>query len=346
MAFTLSELAQFVDGSVVGNPDHLIEKLGTLDDADGSALSFLANPKYRNKLDSTQAGAVLLRQAEHAPLVNNAIIVANPYLAFAQLTHKFVKRAHTWTGIHDSAVIADDVVLGENVRIGPNVVIEKGVVLGDEVEIGASSVVGANVRIGNNSRLAANVTIYYDVIIGDNCLLHSGAVIGADGFGFAPSAQGWTKIMQLGAVIVGNKVEIGANTTIDRGAIEDTRIGNGVIIDNQVQIAHNVIIGDNSAIAGCSAIAGSTQIGAGCTIAGGVGIIGHLTITDNVHITAMSLVSKSIDKPGSYSSGTGLEPTEKWRRSAARLRRIDEMAKQITTIEVSVNKLTQTEGKD
>lgn len=340
MAFTLAELASFIGGSVIGNPDHIIDKLGTLDDADEKSLSFLANPKYRNKLQNSQAGAVLLKQAELAPLVNNAILIDNPYLAFARLTHKFVKREQTWSGIHSSAVIADDVTIGKNVQIGPNVVIEKGAVLGDGVEIGAASVIGAHVRIGSNCRLAANVTIYYDVVIGDSCLFHSGAVIGADGFGFAPSRDGWTKIMQLGAVYIGNNVEIGANTTIDRGAIEDTRIGNGVIIDNQVQIAHNVVIGDNSAIAGCSAIAGSTRIGTGCTIAGGVGIIGHLTITDNVHITAMSLVSKSISESGSYSSGTGLEPTEKWRRSAARLRRIDEMAKQITNIEVRLNKLT------
>lgn len=340
MSFTLAQLAEYVEGEVVGNPDYKIDKLGTLDGADNSALSFLANPKYRNQLSVTKAGAVLLKDPVLATTVKNAIIVNNPYLAFALLTHKFVKQEKTWNDIHPSAVIADDVVIGNDVTVGPNAVIEKGVVLGNGVEIGAATVIGANVKIGENTRLAANVTIYYDVVIGQSCLLHSGAVIGADGFGFAPSVNGWTKIMQLGAVNIGDRVEIGANTTIDRGAIEDTVIGNGVIIDNQVQIAHNVVIGDNSAIAGCSAIAGSTEIGKQCTIAGGVGIIGHLKITDNVHITAMSLVSKSISEPGSYSSGTALEPTDKWRRSAARLRRIDEMAKQITIIEVKLNKLT------
>jgi len=339
MSFTLLQLAEHVGGTVVGNPDVTIEKLGTLDDADEGSLSFLANPKYQNKLAASNAGAVLLRDKALATSVKNAIIVENPYLAFALLTHKFVKQTKTWNGIHPSAVIAEGSVIGDNVYIGPNVVLESGVVLNDGVEIGPASVIGANVTIGNNTKLAANVTLYHDVAIGHSCLIHSGAVIGADGFGFAPSPQGWVKIMQLGAVYVGNHVEIGANTTIDRGAIEDTHIGNGVIIDNQVQIAHNVVIGDNSAIAGCSAVAGSTHIGERCTIAGGVGIIGHLTITDDVHITAMSLVSKSINKSGSYSSGTGLEPTDKWRRSAARLRRIDDMAKQIVKLEVKFNEL-------
>jgi len=333
MSFSLKQIAAHVGGVVIGDPAYIIEKLGTLEHADAQALSFLANPKYQGQLASTKAGVVLIRDQALSQYVNNAILVANPYLAFAQLTHIFDNRPKPKQEIHASATIGENVSLGGGLTIAPNVVIEDNVVIDDGVEIGANSVIGAGVRIGANTRIAANVSIYYDVEIGESCLLHSGCVIGADGFGFAPSRDGWVKIMQLAAVTLGDRVEIGANTTIDRGALDNTKIGNGVIIDNQVQIAHNVIIGDNSAIAGCSAIAGSTQIGQRCTISGGVGIIGHLTIVDDVHVTAMSLVSKSIDKSGSYSSGTGLDTTAKWRKSAARLRRIDDMAKQIANLE-------------
>jgi UDP-3-O-[3-hydroxymyristoyl] glucosamine N-acyltransferase len=333
MSFSLEQIAAHIEGVVIGDPAYIIEKLGTLEHADAQALSFLANPKYQSQLASTKAGAVLIRDQAVSKDVNNAILVKDPYLAFAKLTHIFDNRPKPTKHIHASATIGDNVSLGADLMIAPNVVIEDNAEIGDGVEIGANSVIGTGVKIGANTRIAANVTIYYNVQIGESCLLHSGCVIGADGFGFAPSSEGWIKIMQLAAVTLGNKVEVGANTTIDRGALNNTQIGNGVIIDNQVQIAHNVIIGDNSAIAGCSAIAGSTQIGQRCTISGGVGIIGHLTIVDDVHVTAMSLVSKSIDKAGSYSSGTGLDSTAKWRKSAARLRRIDDMAKQIANLE-------------
>jgi UDP-3-O-[3-hydroxymyristoyl] glucosamine N-acyltransferase len=333
MAYNLEQIADYVDGDVVGDPAYIIEKLGTLEHADAQALSFLANPKYQSQLTTTKAGAVLVRDSNICKSLNNAVVVDNPYLAFAKLTHLFDNRPKAETGIHKTVSIGKNVTLGENLKIAPNVVVEDDAILGDNLEIGANTVIGARVKIGTNTRISANVSIYYDVEIGESCLLHSGCVIGADGFGFAPSSEGWVKIMQLAAVTLGNRVEVGANTTIDRGALENTKIGHGVILDNQVQIAHNVIIGDNSAIAGCSAVAGSTHIGERCTISGGVGIIGHLTITDDVHVTAMSLVSKSIHKAGSYSSGTGLDTTDKWRKSAARLRRIDDMAKQIANLE-------------
>lgn len=341
MSYTLGQLCDHVGGVLHGDGAKVIDRLATVKRAKSNELTFIANPKYVAALDTTEAGAVLVKNQSQANKVSNAIIVANPYLAFAKLTSLFNTAISLWTGIHVSAIVSENARLGENTIIGPNVVIENDVVLEDNVEISAGCVLGAHVSIGRNTKLKANVTIYHDVSIGEDCLIHSGAVIGADGFGFAqsPEAGGWQKIHQLGSVEIGNRVEVGANTTIDRGAIEDTRIGNGVIIDNQVQIAHNVEIGDNTAIAGCAAIAGSTIIGKNCTIAGGVGVIGHLNIVDNVHITAMSLVSKSITVPGSYSSGTGLDSTEKWRRSAARLRRIDEMAKTIAQLEKQINKL-------
>lgn len=339
MGYTLAQLAEKVQGKVKGDPTLPITGLGTLEKATRQELGFLSNPKYQSQLADTSAGAVLVKDDDLAELIDNAIVVHNPYLAFAKLSHLFAPITQNWTGsdvscaVSTSAHIADDVVLAPHVVIDDDVIIESGCV------IGAGCVIGRGSKIGAESVIYPNVTIYHDVSIGSNAIIHSGVVIGADGFGFAPTKDGWEKIHQIGGVTIGCHVEIGANSTIDRGALENTTIGDGVKIDNQVQIAHNVIIGDNTAIAGCAAIAGSTKIGSFCTIAGGVGIVGHLNIVDQVHITAMSLVSKSILKAGSYSSGTGLETTDKWRRSAARLRRIDDMAKQISKLEQQVNKL-------
>lgn len=341
MSHTLRQLAAEVQGTIIGDGDLVIEKLGTLENAGKSELSFLANPKYRNQLASTSAGAVLVKTEELAQLVDNAIVVSNPYLAFAQLSNLFVPEIQSWSGVHSSAVIASNVVIGKDVIIGPNVVIDDGVTIQNDCVIGGSCVIGRGSVIGKGSRLYPNVTLYHDVVVGKDCIFHSGAVIGADGFGFAPKEDVWEKINQLGSVIIGSYVEIGANTTIDRGAIENTQIGHGVKIDNQVQIAHNVVIGDNTAIASSTAIAGSTKIGSCCTISGGVCIAGHLTICDRVHITGMSMISHSIDEGGSYSSGMGMEPTAKWRRTVARVRRVDDMAKQFLKLKQQVNKLLE-----
>lgn len=341
MSYTLGQLAEKVGGLVKGDSQLVIEKLGTLEKGTKNELSFLANPKYQSQLADTQAGAVLVKTEELAASLDNAIVVDNPYLAFAQLTHLFVPQKESWQGVHPSAVVADDVVVGNNVLIGPNAVVDAGVIIGDDCVIGANSVVSRGCSLGRGTRLYPNVTFYHDVHVGAECIFHSGSIIGADGFGFAPDNGQWEKIDQLGGVVIGDRVEIGSSTTIDRGAIENTQIGNGVKIDNQVQIAHNVVIGDNTAIAASAAIAGSARIGAFCTISGCVGIAGHITITDHVHITAMSMVSKSIPEAGSYSSGMGMEPTSKWRRSVARFRRIDNMAKQITTLEQKFNKLSE-----
>ena len=341
MSYTLAELAEKVQGKVKGDGTLLITGLGTLEKAQSNELSFLANPKYANQLASTQAGAVLVKSQALAEQLDNAIVTANPYLAFAQLSHVFVPQTQSWQGIHASAVIAANVTIAEDVTIGPNAVVDEGAQIAAGSVIGANCVIGRNVRIGRNTRLYPSVTLYHEVSIGDDCILHTGCVIGADGFGFAPRADGWEKINQLGAVEIGNQVEVGANTTIDRGALESTRIGHGVKIDNQVQIAHNVIIGDNSAIASGVMIAGSVNIGEFCTISGGVGIAGHLTLTDRVHITAMSLISHSIMEAGSYSSGSGMEPTSKWRKTVARIRRLDETAKQVLDLKKQVNKLLE-----
>ncbi|NVK72856.1 MAG: UDP-3-O-(3-hydroxymyristoyl)glucosamine N-acyltransferase [Oceanospirillaceae bacterium] len=340
MSYTLGQLAAKVQGTVKGDAGLVIDKLGTLEKATQSELSFLANPKYQSQLSSTSAGAVLVKTEELADLLENAIVVANPYLAFAQLSHLFAPKTQCWSGVHPSAVISSKSKIANNVVICPNVVIDDDVIIEPDCIIGAGCVIGRGVKIGQGSRLYPNVTLYHDVEIGSKCILHSTAVIGADGFGFAPKEGGWEKIDQLGAVVIGSNVEIGASTTVDRGAIENTQIGNGVKIDNQVQIAHNVVIGDNTAIAASTAIAGSTKIGSSCTISGGVCIAGHLVITDRVHITGMSMISNSITEEGSYSSGMGMEPTSKWRRTVARVRRIDEMAKQFLQLKQQIKKLS------
>jgi UDP-3-O-[3-hydroxymyristoyl] glucosamine N-acyltransferase len=340
MSYTLGQLAAKVQGVVKGDADLVIEKLGSLEKATQKELSFLANSKYQSLLGSTSAGAVLVKTDELAQLVDNAIVVSNPYLAFAQISHLFVPATHCWSGIHQSAVVSPKATIAENVVVGPNAVIDDDVLIAEGCVIGAGCVLSRGVKIGKSSRLYSNVTLYHDVEVGEACIIHSGTVIGADGFGFAPNDGFWEKIDQLGSVIIGNNVEIGANSTIDRGAIENTQIGNGVKIDNQVQIAHNVVIGDNTAIAGCVGIAGSVKIGASCTISGGAGLAGHISIVDNTHITGMTMITRSIEEAGSYSSGTGMEPTAKWRRSVARFRRIDNMAKQISSLGQQIKKLS------
>jgi len=239
------------------------------------------------------------------------------------------------SGIHPSAVIADDVTIGEQVSIGANVVIESGVTLGDYVSIGAGCFIGINVSIGTNTQLWSNVSLYHNVTIGHHCLVQANTVIGSDGFGYAPVDEQykWHKIPQLGSVVIGDHVEIGASTTIDRGALEDTIIKDGVILDNQIQIAHNVVIGENTAMAACSVIAGSTVIGKNCTIAGLVGINGHISVADNCVFTGMSLVTKNIREAGVYSSGMPVEQNSKWRKTNARVKRLDSLTKRVKVLE-------------
>jgi UDP-3-O-[3-hydroxymyristoyl] glucosamine N-acyltransferase len=314
---------------VQGNGQQEITALASLQTAQATDLSFIANPLYKKYLASTRAGAVLIKPEMVKEFSGNKLVVKDPYLAYAHLSKYFDFFYQNETGIHSTAVIGNHVVLGQRVAIGPQAVIADGVELGDDVVIGAGSFVGADTKIDARTRLAANVTVYHGVTIGSDCLLHSGSVIGADGFGFAPDASGWIKIHQLGGVVIGNRVEIGACTCIDRGALDDTHISDGVIIDNLVQIAHNVFIGVNTAIAAQTAIAGSTKIGNSCIIAGEVAIAGHLTIVDHVHFTARSFVTASITEPGSYSSGTPLAPTAEWRKNAARFRQLDSLVRRL-----------------
>lgn len=331
-SYSISELVEALSEQgclieVRGSDSLMINGLATLSNAEPHHLSFLANPKYKRDLQSSQAGACLLTEAEADDFLGVKLICENPYVAYSFVTHLFCAKGQIEAGIHQSAVIDASAIIAESARIGPNVVIGAHANVGQDAVIGANTVIGKNVQMGSGCRLYPNVTLYEDVKLGDRVVIHSGAVLGSDGFGFAHQQGEWLKIAQLGGVTVGNDVEIGASTTIDAGAIEDTRIGHGVIIDNQVQLAHNVKIGDHTAIAGCVGIAGSTSVGKYCTIAGAAGLAGHLTICDKVHISMQAQVTRSISQPGSYSSGTGLLPTKQWRKAAVYFRQLERWVK-------------------
>ncbi len=331
--WTLASLAQHLDAQLVGDETCRIVALNTLQDAGEGDLSFLANPAYQRYLTDTRASAVILRPDFAHLYDGNKLLLDNPYMGYARLTALFNTDTDYAPGIHPSAVVHADADVAGDAHIGANVTLAAGVRIGSGAVIGPGCVIGADTVIGARTRLHANVTVYHGVAIGEDVILHSGCVIGADGFGFAPGRDGWVKIHQLGGVVVGDRVEIGACTTVDRGALDNTVIADGVIIDNLVQIAHNVKIGENTAIAGCTGIAGSTTIGKRCTIAGAACIAGHITIADGVHISATTLVTKSIEEAGSYSSGTGMAPTRNWRRNAVRFGQLDQMAGRLAALE-------------
>lgn len=332
-AYRLQALAQFLGAHLQGDGDCLISGLATLEAAQAGELSFLANPVYRKYLPQCRATAVILQPALADAFSGNRLLLENPYLGYARLTRLFSTAPQPPAGVHPSAVVAAGASADASACIGAHAVIETGAQIGAGAHIGAGCFIGEHSVIGPGSRLHAGVAVYHGVSIGRDCTLHSGAVIGADGFGIVPGADGWVKIHQLGGVVIGDDVEIGANTTVDRGALDNTVIESGVKLDNQVHIAHNVRIGKNTAIAGCVGIAGSTAIGANCTIAGAAGIIGHLRIVDDVHITAMTLVTKSITKAGSYSSGTPLAHTREWRKNAVRFGQLEQIVARLKQLE-------------
>ncbi|WP_440873999.1 UDP-3-O-(3-hydroxymyristoyl)glucosamine N-acyltransferase [Thalassotalea sp. PLHSN55] len=340
MPYTLAEIANIIGATVQGDETVVVTSLATLNQAKAGQIAFLANSKYRQQLDDTKASAVILAQDCVESCPTNALVMANPYMGYAMVAQLLNTTPAPATNIHPSAVIADDATIAENVSIGANAVIESGVVLGENVSIGAGCFIGKNAKIGANTGLWANVSVYHDVVIGADCLIQANTVIGSDGFGYAPHQGQWNKIPQLGTVIIGDRVEIGASTTIDRGALENTEIKDGVILDNQIQIAHNVVIGENTAMAACSVIAGSSVIGKNCTIAGLVGINGHINVTDNCVFTGMSMVTKSIKESGVYSSGIPVTNNKDWRKMNVRLRKLDGMAKQIAELEKQLKQFT------
>ncbi|WP_175623849.1 UDP-3-O-(3-hydroxymyristoyl)glucosamine N-acyltransferase [Pseudocolwellia agarivorans] len=334
--FTLAEIAKEIGATVNGDENCQVNSLATLANAKTGQIAFLANKKYRQQLNHTQASAVIINKECLDDVPTNALIMDNPYLGYALTAQLLDTTPKPSSSIHSSAVIHSSVALGENVSVGANAVIEAGVALADNVIIGAGCFIGENTSIGSHTAMWANVSIYHNVKIGTHCLIQANTVIGSDGFGYAPVGGKWLKIPQLGSVIIGNNVEIGASTTIDRGALDDTIIEDNVILDNQIQIAHNVVIGAGTAMAACSVIAGSTTIGKNCTIAGLVGINGHIEIADNCIFTGMSMVTKSMTKPGVYSSGMPVSPNKEWNKMNARVRRLDSISKRLSTLESEI----------
>lgn len=340
LTMTLGQLAEALGATLKGPEALQITGLATLQDAGPGQLSFLANKQYRKYLDDSQAAAVLLKAEDAEGFPGNALIVPDPYLAYARISHLFDPKPKAVAGVHPSAVVADDAVVDASASVGPFAVVESGARIDANVTIGAHCVIGARSVVGEGGWLAPRVTLYHDVTIGKRVVIQSGAVIGGEGFGFANEKGVWNKIAQIGGVTIGDDVEIGVNTAVDRGALSDTRIGNGVKLDNQIQIAHNVQVGDHTAMAACVGISGSTRIGKHCMIAGGVGMVGHIDVCDNVFVSGMTMVTRSITEPGGYSSGTAMQPLADWRKSAARIRQLDEMSKRLQQLEKRVDTVT------
>ncbi len=329
VSYRLDELGERFGLGVRGDAAARIEGVGTLAAAGPGQLGFLANTRYRAQLAETRAEAVVLRAEDAEGWHGNGLVAADPYVAFARIAALFERRAAPAPGVHPSAVVATDARVHADASIGPFCVVDAGAVVEAGVVLGPHCIVGPGCTVGAQSRLVARVTLVQDVRLGKRVLIHPGAVLGADGFGLAFDKDHWIKVPQLGGVVVGDDCEIGANTTIDRGALGDTELEEDVRLDNQIQVAHNVRIGAHSALAGCSAVAGSASIGRYCLIGGGAGILGHLSLADRVTVTAMSLVTHSIREPGEYSSGTPIQPNKLWRRNAARFKHLDELARRV-----------------
>jgi UDP-3-O-[3-hydroxymyristoyl] glucosamine N-acyltransferase len=341
---TLADIAARLGAELRGDGAFEVHGLHTLAAAGPGHLSFLSNPLYKSALRTTRAGAVILRPEDAGEFTGNALLLANPYFGYAQLAALFDRTPRPPAGIHATAVVGEGAVIDASAAIGPRVVIGAGVEIGAGTVIEAGAVVQARTTIGRDCRIRANAVVYHDCVIGNRVNIHSGAIIGGDGFGFANDRGRWRKIAQIGRVVIHDDVDIGANTTVDRGALDDTVIHEGVIIDNLVQIAHNVVVGAHTAIAGCCGVSGSTRIGAHCVLAGGVGLVGHIEIADRVTITGMTMVTKSITEPGSYSAGTAFEPSDKWKKTAVRVKQLDDMARRLRQLEAEMATLRNSSG--
>lgn len=330
---TLSILAQHLSATLQGDPNCLITGLAPLDKATIGQISFLATPKYQMHLAMTKASAVILNSKAAAIYPGNCLIVENPLLGYAQAATLFSTKEPLQPGIHPTAIIGKNSTIDPTAYIAAHVVIGDGVHIGKYTQIGPGSTIGDHSTIGDNCLLYAHVSVYHEITIGNRVILHSGAIIGADGFGMVQNQGAWYKIPQLGKVIIEDDVEIGANTTIDRGALEDTCIEVGVKLDNLIHIGHNTHIGAHTAIAGGTLIAGSVKIGKYCMIGGGAAIAGHLNIVDKVILTAKSEVGSSIMEAGVYSSGMPIQPNRQWRKNIVRFAQLDAIVRRLKKIE-------------
>ena len=337
MAPTLAEIAAFLGGELTGDGSQVVSRIGPLDTATADTISFLANPRYQAQLATTVAACVIVAPAlrEAAAVRGAALVVPDPYLGFARLTQWWAARTRppVVPGIHPTAFVDPAAQVAASASVGPFAVIEADAMLADGVQVGAHGFVGRGATVGRDTRFAPRVTFSHGCHIGERGLLHSGVVVGADGFGFAPHQGRWENIEQLGGVRIGDDVEIGANTCIDRGALDDTVIEEGVKLDNLIQIAHNVRIGAFTAMAGCAAVAGSTTIGRHCTIGGAAMIIGHLTLGDGVHISSCTAVTRSISKPGVYTGLFPIDDNAAWEKNAATLRNLHALRERVRALE-------------
>ncbi len=338
---TVGELASRFAGEVRGNPSLEIHGVASLASAGAHDISYLASKKYYSALAKTGAGAVILAAQDAARFSRTCLIVDNPRLCFARVSTLLNPLSPPQPGVHATAVVDARAMVASSACIGPYSVVEAGAVIDDNVFVGAGCYLGERVYVGENSWLHAQVVISHDCAVGANCIIHPGVVIGSDGFGYVRDADRWLKIPQLGRVRVGNDVEIGANSTIDRGALDDTIIDDGAKVDNLAQIAHNVYVGKHTAMAAQVGIAGSTHVGNNCAIGGQVGIVDNLEIADNVQITAGSLVTSSIKQAGAHSSSLKAQPAEQWKRNAARLSQLDKLAKRLQQLEMEIQRLRE-----
>lgn len=335
MARTLGELAVQFGCELIGDPDITVSRVATLSNAGEGDLSFFANKYYRDDLQATGATVVVVRQEDAEVCPVPVLISGDPYLTYAHIAADLHPSSQPSAGVHTSASVANSATLAAGVQVSANAVIEDDVVIGENVIIGPGVVVGPRCRVGDDCRLLANATLVQDVTVGARCIVHPGAVIGADGFGNAMSECGWVKVPQVGGVLVGDDVEIGANSTIDRGAIDNTIIGNGVRLDNLVQIAHNVQIGEHTAMAALTGVSGSTVIGKRCMFAGQSGIVGHINICDDVVIGGATMISKDVTRPGFYTGSFPGEEDREWKRKVARFRRLGDLHDRVTALEKS-----------
>ena len=319
---TSGDLVKKLGGELIGDPNLLINSVASLESAHHNSISFFNNPKYSDLLKNTKAAVVIINRVDLPDRSGTSIVIDNPYLYFAKVSQLLNPSKTLKKEIHKSAIIHPSCKLGQDVYIGPNVVIEENVSLGDDVVIHAGSIVESDSAIGNASVIHPHVVIKANTIIGKNCILYAGCIIGSDGFGYAKDDSKWLAIPQIGRVILGDNVDIGSNSTIDRGALDDTIISSGVKIDNLVQIGHNCLIGENTIIAGCVGIAGSAKIGKNCAIGGAAMILGHLSITDNVTISPGSMITRSIKTSGTYTALMPFQDHETWLKTAAKIKRL------------------------
>jgi UDP-3-O-[3-hydroxymyristoyl] glucosamine N-acyltransferase len=335
LARTLGELAAQFGCELIGDPAVSVSRVSTLSNAGDGDLSFFANKIYREDLRSTKASAVIVREGDAGDCPVPVLVAPDPYLTYAHIATLLHPAPAVTAGVHPAAVVAGSARLADGVQVSAQAVIEDDASIGENVFIGPGVFIGPRCRVGDDSRILANATLVQDVSLGKRCIVHPGAVLGSDGFGNAMSETGWVKVPQVGGVRVGDDVEIGANSTIDRGAIDDTVLGDGVRIDNLVQIAHNVQVGDHTAMAAFTGISGSTIIGRRCMFAGQSGVVGHIRICDDVIVGGATMISKDIDMPGFYTGSFPGEQDREWKRKVARFRRLGELTDRVSALEKS-----------